>query len=38
MIKFDVSDLGATANDTEDGSVIVDSTIYALTMVVNTHS
>ena len=28
--KFDVSDLGATANDTEDGPLVVDSTIYAL--------
>lgn len=28
--KFDVSDLGATANDTEDGNLRVDSTIYAL--------
>ena len=28
--KFDVADLGATANDTEDGNLRVDSTIYAL--------
>lgn len=28
--KFDVADLGATASDTEDGSLRVDSTIYAL--------